>query len=427
METRNTLMKAYIYLFPLVLMDATKTFTTNTAKPDPITGRAPVNQFMHGEKLADASFKQVVSPNVDTIYSTAFVDLKDGPIVLIAPQTDRFFNVQVLDNWTDTVAVIKEGGTYIFVRDENDIEVPEGVQKIVADTDVLWLITRTIIFNKEDMVNVKKIQDGMKLLPWNCFSTGKPYVAPLGSVDEKNNFVPIERVMSMSAAEFFNKGNELLITNPAREADKEYTEGFEELSIGAGLTFVPEKISESIEDDYKECKESFQVTVATKSMEYAKKFGAWLYYGSPIGEFGTAYEYRASIALFGLGANPVYVAAYPKAETDSSGKVFDGNNTYKLHFNSLPPVHDDGFWSVTAYGSDDFLIDNPINRYAINDKSDFKLNNDGSLDVILSYEKPDNETLWLPVSRDKFGLIMRMYLPDTDKLETWQYPEIELV
>ena len=69
----ETVSEAYIYAFPLVLTDATKTLSTNTDGTMP--GRAPINQFNHAKKLADASFRTVVTPNVDTVYSQAWLDL----------------------------------------------------------------------------------------------------------------------------------------------------------------------------------------------------------------------------------------------------------------------------------------------------------------------------------------------------------------
>ena len=83
--------EAYIYAFPLVLTDATKTLSTNT--DGSMTGRAPVNQFNHSKKLANASFRTVVTPNVDTIYSQAWLDISTEPMVFVLPETDRFCNV----------------------------------------------------------------------------------------------------------------------------------------------------------------------------------------------------------------------------------------------------------------------------------------------------------------------------------------------
>ena len=76
------------------------------------------------------------------------------------------------------------------------------------------------------------------------------------------------------------------------------------------------------------------------------------------------------------------------------------------------------------YGDDDFLIDNPINRYCINDRSGLQANDDGSVDVILSEDAPQNTINWLPVGAGGFHLFMRIYTPDMDALETWMAPTI---
>ena len=101
----KTVSEAYIYAFPLVLTDATKTLSTNT--DGTMTGRAPINQFNHVKKLADASFRTVVTPNVDTVYSQAWLDISTEPMVYVLPETDRFCNVQLLDAWTNTAAVLE--------------------------------------------------------------------------------------------------------------------------------------------------------------------------------------------------------------------------------------------------------------------------------------------------------------------------------
>ena len=82
--------EAYIYAFPLVLTDATKTLSTNT--DGTMTGRAPINQFNHAKKLADASFRTVVTPNVDTVYSQAWLDISTEPMVYVLPETDRLLS-----------------------------------------------------------------------------------------------------------------------------------------------------------------------------------------------------------------------------------------------------------------------------------------------------------------------------------------------
>ena len=126
----------------------------------------------------------------------------------------------------------------------------------------------------------------------------------------------------------------------------------------------------------------------------------------------------------GLGANTNEIAIYPRADYDSNNEVLNGANSYTLHFSSLPPVEEGGFWSITAYSDDNYLIDNPINRYNVTDRSEYKLNVDGSLDVTLSANAPQDGSYWLPTGNKAFHLFMRMYLPDLKALDNWTPPTI---
>ena len=132
------------------------------------------------------------------------------------------------------------------------------------------------------------------------------------------------------------------------------------------------------------------------------------------------------VALVGLGANTVDVAIYPKTHTDAAGAALTGEKTYTIHFETLPPTLEGGFWSVTAYNEENFLIDNPIDRYCVNDRSAYRLNEDGTLDITLSKEAPEDPSNWLPVSDGEFHLFMRIYLPDMTALETWEAPVIRV-
>lgn len=77
-------------------------------------GARAVNQINHAKRLADASFRTVVTPNVDTLYSQAWLDIGAEPMVYILPETDRFCNVQLLDAWTNTAAVLDQAGAYVI-------------------------------------------------------------------------------------------------------------------------------------------------------------------------------------------------------------------------------------------------------------------------------------------------------------------------
>ena len=413
---------AYIYAFPLVLTDATKTLSTNTEGT--LSGRAPVNQFNHAKNLADASFRTVVTPNVDTVYSQAWLDISKEPMIYVLPEADRFCNVQLLDAWTNTAAVLDKAGVYAITLPGWEGDLPDNVTRVDVPTATVWTIARIVLSGSEDLTNVYAIQEQMRLLPFSAYRQEGQYTAPKGTYTVENDFVPVNKVLSMTPVEFFNTANALMLTNPPADADENLLKTLSAINVGAGMTFDASILGEDAADRWTQMLQQLRTTLASDGANYAQKLGQWIYYGKPIGDFGTEYTYRAMVALVGLGANTVDVAIYPKTTVDETGKALTGEKTYTLHFDTLPPTMAGGFWSVTAYGEDDFLIDNPIDRYCINDRSDFKLNADGTLDIVLSKEIPENVSNWLPVSDGEFHLFMRIYVPDMDALDTWQAPVI---
>ena len=421
LAAQSLLEQAYLYAFPLVLMDATRRVSTNTETPN--STRAPINQFIHAEKLADAASRAVVTPNVDTIYTQAFLDVGSEPMLYGVPQTDRFFNVQVLDAWTNTAAVLEAPGLYAITRSDWQGELPEGVQRIDVPTTRVWTIARIVLSGQEDLPNVRAIQDKMQLMPLSAYQMDR-WTAPAGTYDPAYDFVPVQHVLALSPQEFFDTANQLMETNPPAAADAPVLRELAALHVGPGEKFDDKALGLFSGLRWKLMLLQLKGKLKAEAANYAQQMGQWIYYGDPIGDFGTAYTYRAMVALMGLGANTTDVAIYPKTDVDSTGAVLTGKKTYTLHIEAEPPTKEKGFWSVTAYGEDDFLIDNAIDRYCVNDRSGLHRNPDGSIDIILSKEAPEDTTNWLPVGEGDFHLFLRIYKPDTAALEGWQPPVV---
>lgn len=421
---------AYIFAFPLVILDATAANSTNTAEPT--DSQAPVNQLIHSVQLANAETKFVVTPNVDTIYSQVHLDLSEDAIVFKKPAADRFFSVELMDAYTNCVRILGTGGdtqdekTYLIAGPDFNGSVPDGMELVRVPTNNSWMLMRIMVNDSDDLENVYEIQDAMELTPLSKY--GQEFDPPKGTYDEKYDYVPVGHVLSLTPEEFFSKANELMVKNPPTAADQEIVDEMEKISVGAGLTFDADVLGEDASDKWASMINGLTDMLSERITQFVKKMGIWSFSGEPIAEFGTEYDYRALVALGGLGANPVSIAIYPKAAFDSDKHALNGNNSYTLHFDEAPPVNEFGFWSITAYGEDNFLIDNELDRYAITDRSELKYNSDGSLSILIQAEPPEDETMmgnWLPVKAEQVHLYLRVYLPDSRILDGgWTAPDI---
>ena len=152
------------------MTDATKIVATNTVKAE--NAHAPINQLNHSKNLVKAGFKGVVTPNVDTVYTQAWLDLSEEPMIYVVPETDRFFKVQLLDAWTNTPAVLDQPGTYAITLSAWQGELPEGVTRVDIPTATAWSIARIVLSGEEDLPNVYAIQQEMQLMPLSAYVSG---------------------------------------------------------------------------------------------------------------------------------------------------------------------------------------------------------------------------------------------------------------
>lgn len=123
---------------------------------------------------------------------------------------------------------------------------------------------------------------------------------------------------------------------------------------------------------------------------------------------------RAMISDSGLGAMDVEEAYYPMVLVDANGDDLQGTQQYRFTFaaGNLPPVK--YFWSLTMYDGKFRLVDNPINRYSIGDRTQgLNYESDGSLVIVVQSEPPeDPKANWLPSpATGQFFISMRAYGP----------------
>jgi len=440
-EIRNIAKEAYVYGFPLVLMDKTK--EVSTAVPTATDNRkgvnkAPVNQFAHYRTFPDDTFKEIPSPNVDTLYSFAWLDLSKEPIVLSLPDVgDRYYLFPMLDGWTNVFfspGTRTTGNTrhqYAIVGPQWKGKIPDGVEKIQAPTNMVWLAGRTACRGPADYAGTQYVQDRYRLTPLSEW--GQNYMPPKEvtvqpNIDTKTS--PLTQVMSMSGMEFYQRLAELMKSNPPAAADADILNRFTRIGLIRGKPFDPSQLSEearlAIEQGALEAHDELKEDAKRPQGEIKEGWS----YTRDLGFYGTNYEHRAIVAILGLGANLDEDAIYPRATTDIKGQPLNGKNRYLLHFakEDLPPVR--GFWSLTMYDANQAFVKNPIHRYALGDHNKLAYNNDGSLDIYIQNKNPGarKENNWLPAPKSNFNLVMRLYWPSQEILDgNWQIPGIQRI
>jgi hypothetical protein len=417
-------------------MDVTRGVRTAVPKSD--DRKAPTNQLAHSREFPDHTFNTVVSPNADTLYSSAWLDLAAGPMVLSVPEMGkRYYLMQLMDAWSNTfdcpgTRTTGNGkGEFAIVGPNWKGELPAGVKEIRSPTNMVWLLGRTQTNGKEDYEAVHAVQQQYKLTP--LVARGKDYSPPDNvpvAADVDVNTPPLEQVLKLDAATFFGRLNALMKDNPPAPADAGLMRRLERIGIAPGKPFdlkaFDPAVAKRLELTHDVAKT--YLTAATKRPQ-SRGLNGWETLRN-VGRYDTNYLLRAGVATVMLGVNLPEDALYPRVRVDGEGRPLTGANRYTIRFRKghLPPVG--AFWSVTMYDSKQRFIANPIGRYAIGDRDRLKFDDDGSLTLYVQRESPgaDKESNWLPAPEDEFNLFMRLYWPKKEALDgTWKPPAVERV
>ena len=424
---------AYIYFYPLVLMDITRKQSTNI-QPGKEFGKGPMNMFVNVPEYPPADFKGVVRSNFDTLYSIAWLDLTKEPQVVSAPDTNgRFYLLPMLDMWTDVFAspgwrtTGTQAGNFLVTSLGWRGTVPAGFTRIEAPSSYVWIIGRTKTDGPPDYDAVHKIQSGYKVTPLSDWGkTPKPVEVKLDpSIDMKTP--PKTQLDTMKGGEYFAYAAELLKVNPPHLTDQPIIAQMKRIGIEPGKSLDISKLDPVVKHALEDAPAVGQQLMAWKVPTIARVANYWSMNTDTMGVYGNYYLKRAIVAQLGLGANLPEDAIYPLNLADEAGKPLDGASKYAIHFEkgAAPPVN--AFWSLTLYDSDGFQVANSLNRFAVSSWMPFKYNPDGSLDLYFQNESPgpDKEANWLPAPKGPFNLTMRLYSPKSDALTgKWNPPPI---
>lgn len=386
-----------------------------------------LNRFHHQRHLTGPADRWANGPIRDTLYSTAWVDLAAGPVLLTLPDTaDRYYVLVLIGADTNSFEYLgrRTTGTrarrVLLVGPGSSGGLPASDQVVHSPTRDVYFNLRVLVRDEADLPAANRVQDGFAITPLAAALPAGPQMRPRdGDVGRTIDII-----------------NEALARNPPPRDEASLLERYRKLGIcGAGCRF--DDLSPQLQARWRALVPKLVAQLKT-ALDAARsdrpRVNGWLPFRLPR-SFGTRYDIRAGSAamsggIFGLEAPE---ATYFMGVADAREEPLGQGRRYRLRLpkDGLPA---DAFWSVSLYEfveGGQYMVDNPIGRYTIGDRTNGLMRNaDGSLDIWIQPEappEPDRRANWLPSPQsNRFYMNARVYQPRPEVLDPrWAMPAIE--
>src|SRR5215831_18163840 len=198
--------------------------------------KAPFNEINNQARVYTYEDTAIPTPNSDTPYSIAFMDLRAEPIVISVPAVDpkRYYSVQLCDGNTYNFGYIgsrttgSDAGDYMVAGPNWKGAAPAGVKKVFqSGTQFPLAIFRTQLFSPDDLDNVKKVQSGYKIQTLSKYSN-----QPAPSSAPAINFPKFDK--DLVKLEFFDYLDFALQFAPAQPNETDIRAKLASIGIGPG-------------------------------------------------------------------------------------------------------------------------------------------------------------------------------------------------
>ena len=438
-EVQATSEEAILYGLPLVMLYSI--MNEYAINKDSGQFKAPFNQIKNEPRVYTPADTAIITPNSDTPYSFAWLDLRAEPVVLCVPEMskDRYYSVMLTSQYTFNFGYIGSratgngAGCYAIARPGWTGSTPKGVERVfVAGTDFALATYRTQLFNPADIDNVKAIQDKYSVQPLSAF-LGQAAPAPAPAIDWPDITKAMEKADPFSylafILQFAPATGPAIVEVPLRKK-------LARIGIEAGKPFPTVALTAADKAAMTAGIQQAEPLIKAKIETLGERVNGWVNSHSmrlDRSGYDGDWSERSAVAVAGILANDAVEASYAFTREDKDGVKLDGSKTnYTLTFpaGELPPVN--AFWSVTMYdGTTQLLIDNPINRYLINSPMlpELKKNTDGSLTFFIQKDEPTDpvqKANWLPAPNGPIYIVLRMYWPKESVLNgQWEPPGIQ--
>jgi len=358
------------------------------------------NAFLHGRELAGPGYKPFKSPNADTLYSNAYLDLSSGPVILTVPPTNgRYYTANFLDLFGNATNISArthgmEGGRYLIATTDWEGETPEGLEMFRVTQPFIWILLRIEAEDQAALPEVHELQDRFVITPTLASMSDVEFPEP-AVLDDADSFLSVlDWVIEVGGI---------------RQTELAQVHAFRGLGVGG-----PRSIEEALSDDETRQGVSAGLSAANDFLERTKvqngaDIGGWT---EPfdLGRYGYNYIYRSSVNSLGTGANVRLENFAFTTFKDANGEPLNGSHSdYVLHLPTAPPA--DYFWSVTVYDlRTQELVPNADNKYLVGaNTKELQIESDGSINIIFARKASGPNSI--PIPDGPFYLALRAQGP----------------
>lgn len=346
------------------------------------------------------------NPNLDVAYSEAWiaVDESSCTLVTVPKITGRYYTVQFLNGWGETLANINErtypnhpSGTFAACLKGAAITPPVGAVRIDLPVKYTRVLCRVEL--GDDWAGAERLQHQFVLK-----ATGSPKLRDTPKTPMFDANFP--------GVEAFDAGDLALDT------DADLNPGMETLQakVRAIATLVHDPAEHARIDKVIHDKAFADIEKAVPNVGHGTVRNGWALPATS-GTYGDDYLTRTLVNYAGIWANTRAEVVYYKGFHDGSGAQLQSDNSYTLTFpkDALPQKYARYFWSVIAVDAvNKRVLPNPMKRYLLNRETKPQYGKDGSLTLYFAPGRPAGAPNgnWLPTPKGQaYNLTFRFYGP----------------
>lgn len=397
--------QAFDYAYPLVAMGRLRGASLGAG-----TEALPSPTWQHRRALAGPESRQVTTPNVDTLYSLLWLDLRQGPWALSLPDmAGRYHSLAFIDMVGNNFAMLgrrlngSRASRHVLVGPDWPGPMPAAARVIRAPSNDVLVLARILVDGPEDLPAVHRLQDQLGAQALAAAPQAPVWGAapPLGPTPQA----------------FVDLANRMLVRNPPPAYEQDLLSRLAAVGV-CGATCGWDGLSPAVQALWTQSFPALLAELKAGALSSGRTVNGWRYGQANLGQFGTDYAYRARTALSGLLALEPVESVYPSTGVDAQGQALSGAHRYRLR---LPagglPVN--AFWSLSMYELEPdgrlFFSANALRRYAIGDRTPgLQVAADGAVDLIIQHPAPataEQARNWLPAPQGAFRLVLRAYEP----------------